>query len=185
MIILIIAEQRSGSTNLANSFLSHENTTVLYEPISNSKMPITKFINTIKENKENDHITLIKETFNGFNTFEELIEISDKILILYRENFKEQYESWHNAKSTGNWNSNWYSSNIDDTQLDEFKKYKEDFFNLYLKDKKFFSISYEDIYFRSKINELLSFLEIENCDQIKFPYGYKYRLMSNNRTKII
>jgi hypothetical protein len=36
MIITIIAEPRSGGTNLANWFLSNKDFTILYEPITSS-----------------------------------------------------------------------------------------------------------------------------------------------------
>ena len=93
MVITILAEPRSGSTNLAKWFSINKDFTVLFEPF-NSDMKTSKWYKFGESPtlwKYDTKHFLIKEIYNKTNTqLDELISISDKIIILYREDIKTQ-----------------------------------------------------------------------------------------------
>ena len=110
MVITILAEPRSGSTNLAKWFSMHKDFTVLFEPF-NPDMKTNKWYKFGESPtlwKYDTKYFLIKEIYNKTNTqLGELISISDKIIILHREDIKTQTESWINAHITKNWDNTW------------------------------------------------------------------------------
>lgn len=177
MILTIIAEPRSGSTNLANWFNLQKSFTVLYEPISN---PNTKWFKNNEPLNTWEYKTpnlLIKEVYNGQTDFTDLINFSDKIIVLYRENTKEQTESYINSKNTGNWGDSWsYNKNYDNEfDIQFFKTLKENFKELYIKDDSF-TITYEDLYIRDEFEKIINFLNIDGVTNKNFPYGNRYRV---------
>lgn len=130
-----------------------------------------------------DHL-LIKEDYYHYKNYQELVDISDKIVLLYRENETEQIESWINAKSTNNWDKQWKPSFIkNDNEVQFFEKLKQSFRENFL-EKDYFKISYEDLYHRNKFQVLLDYLNIDELTNHNFPYGKKYRL-NDNKTKSI
>lgn len=176
MIVSIIAEQRSGSTNLANWFYLKKSFTVLYEPISN---PNTKWFknNTPPSTWKYDTPNLlVKETYNGETDFTDLINYSDKIVVLYRENVIEQIQSYVNSKITGNWDGNWSHNKKHENTVhaEDFKRIKNRFKELYLNDN-FFTISYEDLY-NNGFQKLIDYVNIDGIENENFPYGKKYRV---------
>lgn len=183
MIISVIAEPRSGSTNLINWFYHNKNFKIMFLPSD----PKSKWYTDKKPNEYiyyTEHL-LIKEDYYHNKSYQELLDVSDKIILLYRENETEQTESWINAKLTNNWDRQWKPSSItDDEEIHFFKnlkqKFKEDFL-----DKKYFKISYEDLYYRNKFKVLLDYLGIDGLTIHNFPYGKKYRLDDNRAKSII
>ena len=91
MIIVILAEPRSGSSNLALWFRNLGDIELLYEPISNPNMKWFKNTQSPKEWKFDKEIVVIKETFNDVSDFSELIEIADKVIFLHITNYQEQF----------------------------------------------------------------------------------------------
>ena len=67
MIIIIIAEPRSGSTNLALWFRNLGDIELLYEPISNPNMKWFKENESPTNWKFEKEIVVIKETLNETN----------------------------------------------------------------------------------------------------------------------
>lgn len=174
MVITILCEPRSGSTNLANWFKTYKDFTVLQEPLTNpslahwlnNKLPPTKWNYPTK-------YLLVKELFGAYAT--ELLTLSDKVILLYRENEKEQIESWVNSNVTGNWHTRWMYTEIEDeAEVVYFKELKERFKNEYL-NQDYFRISYEDLYYRGKFQRVLDYLEIPELKNVNFPHGYRYR----------
>jgi len=146
MVITIIAEPRSGSTNLANWFIYNKNFTILYEPITSADRIWYK--NKISPKLwiyETPHI-LIKETYDTTSDFSELMEISDKVIILYREDTIEQTQSWLNSIKTNNWDKPWvFNENLIKNESESyFNQIKKGIKENYL-DKDYFNISYEGI----------------------------------------
>jgi hypothetical protein len=84
MIVTILAEPRSGSTNLTNWFYFNKNFTTLFIP-SDPKSKWHKAVSP-KEYKYTTEHLLIKEDYYHYKNFDELIGISDKVILLYREN---------------------------------------------------------------------------------------------------
>lgn len=174
MIITLLCEPRSGSTNLARWFSTYENFTVLQEPLTNSslahyrnnELPPTKWIYST------EHL-VVKELFGAYTT--EILNLSDKVVLLYRENEKEQVESWINSTTTGNWHDRWIYSEVGNQDGAASIKELKERFKEELLSKEYFRISYEDLYYRGKLQKLLDYLKIKELKDVGFPYGFKYR----------
>jgi hypothetical protein len=176
MVITVIAEPRSGSTNFANWFYSKKNFTVLFEPMTNPNIRWYKGDIPPSEWKYSTEHLFVKETLGNGLHFSALLAISDKVILLHRDNEQEQIDSWLNAKTTGNWDLPWASHSIEDKQEEKlFKEVKRVFKEHYL-DKDYFRVSYEELYYGSGFKKVLEYLSIEGLENIGFPYGKKYRV---------
>lgn len=174
MIITILAEPRSGSTNLTNWFYFNKKFTTLFIP-SDPKSKWYKKESPKGYTYNTKHL-LIKEDYYHYKNFDELISISDKIILLYRENEVEQIESWINAKITNNWHSEWILSDItNNNEIKFFKELKKSFKEKYL-DKNYFKISYEELYYNNGFQKILDYLNIDELENKDFPVGQKYRI---------
>jgi hypothetical protein len=184
MVITILAEPRSGSTNLTNWFYFNKNFTTLFEPLN----PISKWFQNGKELKDykykTNHICL-KEIYYPHKDWKELIETSDKIILLYREDYQLQLESFLNAVTTNNWDSGWVfrvkNSPIIIEKTEYFNILKTEFKEKYL-DKEFFKISYEELYYNNGFQKILDYLNMNELKNKNFPYGKKYRINVNKET---
>lgn len=179
MIITILAEPRSGSTNLANWFSTYESFTVFQEPLNRRGLAFQNN-KPINEWKFNTPHLLIKEIYTPTKDLKELIERSDKLILLYRENYSEQIESWLVASETDKWASYWIKNRI---QINDFEPKKEYFKNLkdgflkdYLSKSDFFKISYEKLYYQNSFQEVLDYIDLDELKNINFPYGNRYRI---------
>jgi hypothetical protein len=181
MIITILCEPRSGSTNLINWFYHNKNFSILFTP---SDPESKSYIN--KKPSEYRYITkylLIKEECHPHKNFDELFSISDKIILLYRENMQDQIESWVNAKSTNNWDKQWVPTLIKNGDEESyFEELKKNFKRNFL-DKEYFKISYEELYYQNGFQKILDYLDINELQNKNFPYGVKYRV-DVNKSKI-
>ena len=182
MIITILAEPRSGSTNLANWFYFNKDFTVLYEPITNPTSEWYKNGVPPKLWEYNTPHFLVKETYIPNINFSELIEMSDKLIILYRENIKEQSESWLNATKTNNWDKKWVFKEelIKNEDTKYFNEIKEGMRDNYL-NKGYFDISYEDLYYNNGFEKIVNYINIDEVKNNGFPLGKKYRLDKTNK----
>ena len=190
MVITIIAEPRSGSTNLANWFFNKKDFSVLFEPISNPKIQWYKNGEHPALWKFNTPHLLVKETLNDKTDFSELIKISDKVIVLYRENKEEQFESWLNAVKTNNWDSSWKrieNTFVIDTKYKDNFRYleaiKSEMKNSYL-DKDYFRISYEELYYNNGFQKIVDYINLDSVKNDNFPYGQKYRIDYKTKTLI-
>jgi len=179
MIITILAEPRSGSTTLGNWFYYQSKFTTLFEPISsptlkwykNGECP-TKWTYSTK------HLC-VKETYRQNVDYSKLLSISDKVIILYRENDVEQLASLNNARTSGMWHSPWkYNPNekIDNPHIiNDFNEIKMGMQSHYINNPNYFTTTYENLYNRGKFDELLNYIDIRNdLTDTKFPIGSKY-----------
>jgi hypothetical protein len=185
MVITILAEPRSGSTNLANWFYFNKNFTLLFEPITSPKWQWYKHGVSPKLWEYKTPHLLVKEIFKPGEDFSELIEISDKVIILYRENTIEQTESWLNANKTNNWDKAWVFKKdlIKDEDAWYFNELKKGIKENYL-DKNYFNISYEELYYNNGFQKVLNYLNMDELENKNFPYGEKYRI-NNTTNKLI
>lgn len=186
MIVIIIAEPRSGSTNLANWFLNKKDFTVLYEPITNPKMKWFKNGTPPNEWTYKTQHLLVKETYNVDTDYTKLIQISDKVIILYRENEIEQTQSWLNANKTNNWDRRWEFKKelIENEDTSVFNKIKLGIKKDYL-DKDYFKISYEELYYKNEFQKIVDYINLDCIKNENFPYGQKYRLNNIKRKNLI
>jgi hypothetical protein len=179
MIITIIAEPRSGSTNLANWFIPNKNFTVFIEPL-NKNASQYKVITPVKNWKYNTPHLLIKEIYTVDANLQDITNISDKIIVLYRENKKEQLESWLVANQTNNWGGEWVNNKVDiqgrDAKIKYFENLTEGMQREYIDNSNYFKISYEDLYYKNKFQKLLDYIGVDGLTNNNFPYGTKYRI---------
>ena len=178
MIITLLCEPRSGSTNLANWFHYYENFTILQEPLNKNVEHYKKEVPINEWRYDTEHL-LIKEIYIPKAKIEELITLSDKVILLYREDVKEQLESWLVANQTNEWSSEWFSNHIKIPNrggaVDYFKILKTEFKEKYL-DNNYFKISYEELYYNNRIQKIVDYLELDCVKNENFPYGKKYRI---------
>lgn len=188
MVITILAEPRTGSTNLAAWFDSNNDFTVLHEPINNygNYYIKNKLINTSTYNTS--HL-LIKEIYSPNKDLKELIQFSDKIIILYRENKKEQLESWLAAMVTNNWRGHWVNNKIyipsKELKIKFFDKMVNGFEKEYRSHNDMFKISYEELYYNNGFEKIVNYLNIDSVKNVDFPHGKKYRLNNICINKLI
>jgi hypothetical protein len=187
MIISLIVEPRSGSTNLANCFYNNIDFTVLFQPSDPKSKWYTK--DTPNDYRYLTKHLMIKEDFLSNNYFKELVGISDKVIFLYRENIEEQISSWVNAKITDNWENNWsYDSKImldNETEIIFFKYLKEKFVSFMEANPNSLKISYEELYNNNGFDKIREFLGLDNTKDIIFPIGKRYRVNVNKSKKFI
>lgn len=189
MIISLICEMRSGSTNLANWFYSKKDFTLLFEPITNPNLRWYKGNNPPKNWEYITNHMVIKEVFHIGCNFSELIEISDKVIVLYRKNELTQMESWVNANRTKNWGGRWVHTNKfinpRDTEIEHFHEMKKAFNELYVKDNKYFTTTYEELYYENGFQRLVDYLNIDGVKNENFPHGNKYRIDVDGKQTLI
>jgi hypothetical protein len=182
MVITILAEPRSGSTNLAFWFRLQKNFTVCIEPLGPYMAAYGEYKNGVSPKLweyDTPHL-LIKEMCT--QNVSELLEISDKIVLLYRKNTLEQMESWLNASETSKWYIKWKTNSLNisnkQAKMAYFNDMKESFKTDYLDNDSFFKISYEELYYNDGFESLLNYLNIDDLDDLEFPYGEKLRIDS-------
>jgi hypothetical protein len=179
MVISIISEPRSGSTNLANWFHNYKDIEILFEPLTNKKLKWFKDDPNPINWYTDKEILLIKETITFVDIdFNDLISVSDKIILLNRENLDEQLLSYTNARKNDSWDKSWDIKSIDKKDVglykDELLKIKDNFNiikNKLYKKENVFETSYENLYLHNKIDELVKFLNIKIKG--RFPFGNK------------
>jgi hypothetical protein len=187
MVITILAEPRSGSTNLTNWFYLNKNFTTLFEPENpNSKW----FQNNIdpKDYKYNTKHLCLKEIHYPYKNWNSLLNASDKIIVLYRENTQKQLESFLNAINTNNWHLPYVyktsENSITKEKTEYFKILKSEFKEKYV-NKDFFTISYEELYYNNGFQKILDYLNMDELENKNFPIGEKYRININKPNTLI
>jgi hypothetical protein len=184
MVITILAEARSGSTNLAHWFSQKENFTVFYEPLNPGMAQLNEYKGDTspKTWKYDTKHLLIKELYGVEKTqLEELISITDKIILLYRENTELQEESFKMAVHTGNWDRKWsyhpkVTNRLSKMNIDWFRERKTNFKSEYLDNNSYFKISYEELYYNDGFQRIVDYIDLPEVQNIDFPYGEKYRV---------
>ena len=187
MVITILAEPRSGSTNLTNWFYFNKKFTTLFEPLN----PMSKWYqNDIRpiDYKYNTEHLCIKEIYYPHKDWTELIEISDKIILLYREGYELQLESFLNSVLTNNWDKEYIfrpnHSPIVVEKIEYFSKLKSEFKSKYL-DGDFFKISYEELYYNNRFQKIVDYINLDCVKNENFPYGKKYRIYVDKTKTLI
>jgi len=183
MVIAIISEQRSGSCNLYlwmnQSIIGYK---ILWEFISSDP----SFQNGVCYDKEwfdetKNYIVHEKYSETNHDNVTRLVESADITVTLYREDTKSQIESYIMVSITGKWYGGYAARSeiIDkiDTRYSKEKEYveklKRDFKN-FREEYNLKSFTYEDLYYRNKIDEFKKYLGLKI--DTPFPYGNKYRV---------
>ena len=160
MKILILAEPRSGSTNLINWFFFNTKLNIFFNP--NIKPETEGFIMDrwdIRYGKSNlyknktEHL-LIKLDFFKSKNYLFFTEVVDKVILLYsKNNFK-----------------------LDEIEVSFFKELKNLFKKQYLSNPNYFKISYEELYYNNGFQRIVDYIDLPEVENINFPYGEKYRI---------
>ena len=158
----------------------------MFEPITSPEWKWYKHDVSPKLWKYKTSHLLVKEIFRPDVDFSELVEISDKLIILYRENITEQTQSWLNASKTNNWDKVWVFKEdlIKNEDKSYFNQIKEGIKENYL-DKDYFNISYEELYYNNGFQKVLDYLNMDELENKNFPYGQKYRIDDNKPKSLI
>lgn len=191
MIILILSEARTGTVNLMLWLKkSMPDYIVLTEPY-NKKAP--DFKTEKKYNTDwidlNKNYIINEKYYPDCGDLTELMNISNLTLSLYREDIKAQIESFVIAEVTDLWRNEYNGNdkilqNIDTLYLDKkifFEQLKKEF-KIFTKFHELKSFSYEDLYYRNKIEDFKQYFDIKI--DIPFPYGKKYRIDINKERLI-
>lgn len=182
MIYTVIAEPRSGGVSLMNWIeKSLPEFTIAQEPwfIENDLWVVGEDVSNVEWVKKYDNI-FIREIYKSTRDFSKLIEISDKVICLYRENWEEQIRS-----SLFQETNNEYLDNYDETDVLNvvtndmikhryvyyFKEHKQKFKQL-IKENNFISVSYEELYYGDDIDVVKKHFNI-NSD-IEFPLNNRH-----------
>ena len=187
MVVTILAEPRSGSTNLTNWFYFNKDFTALFEPLN----PLSKWFKNHIEPSEYEYKTehlLLKEIYYPHKSWDSIINVSDKIIVLYRENEEEQLESFLNAVGTGNWDNSYVYTKLESNLIREkaeyFKTLKYEFKEKYI-NKDYFQISYEELYYSNGFQKIVDYLQLDCVKNENFPYGRRYRVYANKTKTLI
>ena len=187
MIITILAEPRTGSTNLANWFYRNKNFTILFEPSNPSSDWFQNGVEPKDYKYSTKHLCIKEIYYPGIN-WDSLLNISNKMIVLYRENTQEQLESFLNSTRTNIWHLNYVYKPEENDLLSEKAKYfnelKTEFKENYI-DKGFFRISYEELYYSNGFEKIVNYLDIDDVKNIGFPVGNKYRIYVNKTKTLI
>ena len=184
MIITILSEARTGSTNLANWFAIKNNFTVFFEPLNIGMSKYNHYKGHTPPSQwlyKTKHL-VIKELYGEYKLqLEELISMSDKLIVLYRENIELQIESFKMAAYSGNWDKNWvYHPNtinrLSKMNIDRFLNLKSEFKSKYIDNDSYFKISYEELYYNNGFQRIVDYIDLPEVQNIDFPYGTKYRI---------
>jgi hypothetical protein len=184
MIITILAEPRTGSNNLAHWFTTTQTFTVFYEPLNVGMKPYNEYKGDTSPHtwKYDTKHLLVKEIYGvDVKKLKELISISDKLILLYRENTELQEESLKMAMYTGNWNTKWSNrpeviQKLSDLNIDWFTNLKLNFKSEYLDNDSYFKISYEELYYNNGLQRIVDYIDLPEVQNIGFPHGKKYRI---------
>ncbi len=187
MVVTILAEPRSGSTNLTNWFYFNKNFTALFEP-ANSGSKWYQNETAPKDYKYDTKHLCIKEIYYPNTNWESLLSVSDKIIILHRENAQEQLESFLNSIKTNNWHTNYVYKIEENDLLNEksifFNSLKLEFKEKYVNED-FFTISYEELYYNNGFEKIVNYLDMDDVKNVGFPVGNKYRIYANKTKTLI
>jgi SpoVK/Ycf46/Vps4 family AAA+-type ATPase len=176
MRILIYAIARTGSTTLGRYVANSFGYPFLSEPYGDFSKIHNK--NHIFDTWDLSNV-VVKTIHNQIDMIpEKIFEKFDKVIILTRENVKEQSLSFHYAFENNQFLRPYVLNNfkVDEVKLDNFlnlfEKYTNELLNL-----NGFHVTYEQIYQNTnKLNELDEYLEIADKK-------YRYMLNLENRYK--
>lgn len=179
MVYTIITEARTGGTHLVDA---------LYKELPNFELAVEPWNgspNNFTDNKDISNVNwidnyeniIIKEIYdpNDDVNFLPLIEKSDRVLCLYKDNWYSQIKSMLYSRNFQEWQMEYKKTDVDNKVSDDeiyefyygsFKWYKKEFQN-FIKNMNLPSISYEKLYFQNGIREVKKIFNLK--DTFQFP----------------
>ena len=182
MIYTIIAEPRSGGVSLMNWIeKSLPEFTIAQEPWFNENdLWITgEDVSEVDWIKKYNNIC-IREIYEPTRDFTNLINISDKVLCLYRKNWREQVRSLLYQEIQNIYLDTYDEQDvlklitiemINDRYKSNFKKLK-DGFKKFIKENNFISVSYEELYYGDAIDIVKKHFNFDN--NVEFPLNMRH-----------
>lgn len=182
MIYTVIAEPRSGGVSLMNWFeKSLPEFTIAQEPwfIENDMWVLGEDVSEVEWIKNYDNIC-VREIYKPTRDFRNLIEISDNVICLYRDNWEEQVRSSLYQENNGLYMDTYDEEDvlskvtnemIKDRYVYYFKEHK-DKFKQFIKEHNFVSISYENLYYGNSIDVIKKHFNIDN--NVEFPLNTRH-----------
>jgi hypothetical protein len=182
MIYTIIAEPRSGGVSLMNWIeKSLPEFTIAQEPWFNENTLWVEGenVNDVDWIKKYDNI-FIREIYKPKRDFTNLINISDKVLCLYRNNWQEQVRSSLFQENNGPYMDDYDEQDVLNNVTDEmvekrylfyFKEHK-DKFKQFIKENNFVSISYENLFYGDDVDIIKKHFNFDN--NIEFPLNTRH-----------
>lgn len=182
MIYTIIAEPRTGGVSLMNWIgKSLPKFTIAQEPWFNENdLWITgEDVSEVDWIKKYNNIC-IREIYKPTRDFTNLINISDKVLCLYRDNWEEQIRSSLYQGNTDSYMDTYDEDDVLRVVTDEMIKHRyvyyfkehKDKFKQFIKKNNFISISYENLYYGNDIDIVKKHLNFDN--NIEFPLNMRH-----------
>lgn len=182
MIYTIIAEPRSGGVSLMNwiekllpEFI------IAQEPWFNENdLWITgEDVSEVDWIKKYNNIC-IREIYKPTRDFTNIINISDKVLCLYRDNWEEQVRSSLYQENNGSYVDTYNEEDVMNEVTSEMIKYRyvyyfkehKDKFKKFIKENNFISVSYEELYYGDAIDIVKKHFNFDN--NVEFPINTRH-----------
>lgn len=190
LLYTIIAQYRTGGQNLMywiNQSLNKE-FTIIHEPF-NSKYTEYTTNTTLQDFSwlEDNKKYFIKELWYPELDYKKLLQISNKVICLYRENSHEQTISHLYSTKKNRYHHQYTQKDIDKIyNQEEYEKFKNEIHinkNTLLdfaKENSLPLISYEELYYENGIEKFKEIFEFKS--DVPFPIGIKY---FTNQKKLI
>jgi len=182
MIYTIIAEPRSGGVSLMNWIeKSLPKFTISQEPwfIENDLWVNGEDVSEVEWVKKYDNI-FIREIYKPTRDFNNLIEISDKVLCLYRDNWEEQIRSSLFQETNKKYLDTYNETDVLDVVTNGmirhryvyyFKEHKEKF-KQFIKENNFPSVSYENLYYGDGVGIIKKHFNFDT--DVSFPLNTRH-----------
>ena len=158
MRICILGSPRSGTTSLLNYISESLNIFKLNEPY-NSDFPITEQSTWPKDNMAVKH--LMHQLSNKQKL--DLHKHFDKVVCIYRKDLKASSESWLTGYYTGNWSLPYTYAETKAIENSKLNIYSKEFIKQKRKQEikeinqlKYFTITYEDLFYSDKDKKRLN-----------------------------
>ena len=191
MVYTIIAEARTGGSHLVEAL----NKKLPYfelaaEPWNLAPNNFTDSTDVTCIDWINNHENIIiKEIYNPDSDFLPLINRSDKVLCIYRDNWYAQIKSILYHRLFNEWQWEYKKTDVDNTISDEeiYKNYhrgyksKKKHFQDFIKRMNLPSISYEKLYYQNGVSKIKEIFNLD--DSFEFPI-YERHLKDDNGNSI-
>jgi hypothetical protein len=191
MLYTVIAEARTGGSHLVESMRKYTGFKLASEPWGGSpnRFSKTKTVENVDWIKNYDNL-FIKEIYDSIENYDNLINISDKVLCLYRENWYSQAKSILYARRFDEWQFSYKKSHVDEVVSDEeiYKlyyngnlRYHKWDFKQFIKKNNLPSISYEELYYNNGMEKIKKIFDFG--DEFEFPI-YERHLKNDDYTSV-
>lgn len=182
MVYIIIAQYRTGGQNLINWIKQSDSDRfiTIHEPFNKKNNDYTTDT-TLQDFKwlQPNQRYFLKELWYPDMNYNKILEISDKIICLYRENINEQAISHIYSTKTNKYHHQYTPKDVDvilnkieyeqiKVDLEYNRKTLIDFATL----NKIEIISYEELYYKNGIERFKKYFNLNNDHP--FPFGSKY-----------